>query len=337
MIGAPAISVLVPVYNGIPYLPDALASVLQQTWRDFEVVVIDDASTDASWEVIRACRDARVRAFRNERNLGLPGTLNRGLALCQGEWIARQDQDDLCHPARLEAQLMHVREHPDVMLLFSDASIIDANGKYRGRRRTVSEPAEVRWDLCFRCNFPHSAAFLNRAVVESVGGYREMHACEDYDLWSRVGKIAAISSLRRPLMRYRVHERSMMGVENKARLVKSAPFLREIMLRNFDHFVGAGVPPESVETMVNAWIELPERGWRGYFESRESAARTYAGAGTPGFRKLLGEQDYTLMCRLAGRKRRLAVDFLGARMRACPSRTMNFPWVRAMAALALAG
>lgn len=334
----PTVSVLVPVYNGMPYLPDALKSVLRQTWSDFEVVVVDDASTDDSWTAIQAItdRDSRVRAVRNETNLGLPGALNRGMELSRGKWIARQDQDDLCDPRRLERQLAFLRAHADVKLLFSDARIVDAEGRPRGRRRTVTRPEEARWDLCFRCNFPHSSAIFARATALSLGGYRNVHACEDWDLWSRFAEVAEVASLRAPLMKYRVHERSMMGVENKARLAKSAPFLREIMRRNFERFACIDPDGPAARIMIDAWVDLPGSGWDAYFAAREETARDYGAAGSSGFRRLVGEQDFMLFCRLAGRGRREAVEFLRARWHCCPGRRFDFPWVRAAAILAMA-
>lgn len=334
----PTVSVLVPVYNGMPYLPNALESVLRQTWRDFEVVVVDDASTDESWSAIQtiANQDSRVRAVRNETNLGLPGALNRGLEFSRGEWIARQDQDDLCDPRRFARQLAFLRVHPDVKLLFSDARIIDADGRSRGRRRTVARPEEARWDLCFRCNFPHSSAMFARETVAALGGYRNVHACEDWDLWSRVAEVAEVASLRVPLMKYRVHERSMMGVENKARLAKSAPFLRDIMRRNFEKFACIDPNGAAAKILIDAWVDLPDSGWDAYFPAREETAAGYGAAGASGFRRLIGEQDFMLFCRLAGRGRRQAVEFLRTRWRCCPGRRFDFPWARAAAILAMA-
>src|SRR5690606_27684846 len=111
---APAVSVLLPVHNGARFLPATLQSLWRQTFTDFEVVAVDDASTDDTPVILAAEGDARLRVTRNEANLGLVGTLNRGLRLCRGSFVARIDDDDLCEPERLAEQVRYLSEHPDL-------------------------------------------------------------------------------------------------------------------------------------------------------------------------------------------------------------------------------
>lgn len=113
----PSVTILMPVYNGERFLRQTIESILNQTFTDFEYLIIDDASTDTSRDIIRCFNDPRIRLVENVKNDGLIKTLNRGLALAQGEYIARQDQDDISHPTRIEKQFAFLNDNPEIVLL----------------------------------------------------------------------------------------------------------------------------------------------------------------------------------------------------------------------------
>ena len=125
----PRLSVILPVYNGSAFLAEAMESVLNQTFRDFELLVIDDASTDGSAAVAEQFGDPRVRVIRQEANRRLPATLNHGLDLARGEWVARMDADDICHPQRFARQVAFLEAHPDHGVVGSWSEDIDEYGK----------------------------------------------------------------------------------------------------------------------------------------------------------------------------------------------------------------
>jgi glycosyltransferase involved in cell wall biosynthesis len=133
VISDPQVTVLLCVWNGEPHLKAAVDSILAQTFHDFEFLIIDDASTDGTPKFLASLTDPRVRVVRNETNLGLTRSLNRGLKLARGELIARQDADDWSTPDRLELQLPFLRANPPVVAVGAQAQLIDGNGGDLGR------------------------------------------------------------------------------------------------------------------------------------------------------------------------------------------------------------
>lgn len=207
----PEVTVLMSVYNGEPYVREAIESILGQTFEDFEFLIVDDGSTDGTREVTRSYADPRMHLIENERNLGLTTSLNRGLALSRGEFVARQDADDISEPERLARQVAFLREHPDVALLGSGYRRIDDGGRVIKEKNPVCDCTELRWRLLFYCPFVHSAVMLRRgAVLNQVGFYDEtLSYAQDYELWHRIARRAAVANLPELLLRLRVHPRSM--------------------------------------------------------------------------------------------------------------------------------
>jgi glycosyl transferase family 2 len=201
----PRVTVLLPVYNAARYVGDAVRSVLAQTFGDFELLVIDDGSTDASAEVVQSYSDSRIRFVRNERNLGLTPTLNRGLSLARGELVARQDADDLSEPDRLAGQVTFLDEHADTAVVGTWYRKIDADGRITADRRLPVRDAALRWAMLSYCPIVHSAAMFRRHAVMALGGYDERFVyAQDYDLWSRVARRHCVANVPASLVRYRV-------------------------------------------------------------------------------------------------------------------------------------
>ena len=200
------VTVLLPVYNGASTLDAAIRSVLEQELADFELLVIDDRSTDASADVIRAWagRDPRVRPVLHERNLGLATTLNEGLELASGDLVARLDQDDECLPRRLSVQVQHMHDHPGTAVCGSFVYHMGATPTDDRLVELPTEPAAIRDALrTYNCMY-HPSVMLRRSAVLALGGYRgEFKNAEDYDLWLRVAAAHDIENLPVPLIRYR--------------------------------------------------------------------------------------------------------------------------------------
>lgn len=189
---APRVTVLMPVYNGMPFLSEAIASVLAQTFGDFELLIIDDASTDAA---VAAClmsfQDPRIRLVHNERNLGQVATLNRGLGLAQGEYIARLDQDDVCLPERLEEQVALLDRAPDLAIVCTWEHSIDADGTViRSWRRTLDNYGTFLGQLLVgKCPVWHPSVMFRRVIIAALGGYDPSYGpSEDYELWFRIAR-----------------------------------------------------------------------------------------------------------------------------------------------------
>lgn len=181
------VSVLLCVRNGIPYLAEAIDSILTQTYRDLELIVVDDASTDTTPALLAELRDPRVVLVRNEVNLGLTASLNVALARASGELVARQDADDRSLPLRLERQVALLDERPAVVLCATWARLVDEGGKPVPVRRRRPDPSALR-TLVPRSNpFVHGSILFRAEPVRALGGYRTaFRFAQDYDLYLRL-------------------------------------------------------------------------------------------------------------------------------------------------------
>lgn len=207
---APRVTVLMPVYNAARFVEAAIRSVLAQTFDDFELVVIDDGSSDDSARIVRSFDDPRIRFVQNERNLGLTPTLNRGLALARGEFVARQDADDLSEPPRLERQVAFLDANPEVAVVGSWYTKIGEHGEPLGKRTPPTDDVSVQWAMLSYCPIVHSAATFRRDAITALGAYDERFGyAEDFDLWSRVAKRYRMANVPEYLVQYRVLPTSM--------------------------------------------------------------------------------------------------------------------------------
>lgn len=203
---APKISVLLPVHNGEAYLRPAIESVLGQTLADFELLVIDDGSTDRTAAVVEAFDDPRIRLLRNPANLRLIATLNRGLDAARGEYVARMDADDICLPGRLQAQAAFLDAQRAVGVVGSAVQLIDADGALDGIMRFPERHGRIRWSLFYQSPLAHPAVMMRKALVAGIGGYnpQALH-CEDYELWWRASRLTQLANLPQPLLQLRKH------------------------------------------------------------------------------------------------------------------------------------
>jgi len=204
----PLVSVLMPVWNGEAFLAEAIESVLAQTLGSFELIVINDGSTDGTGEILTGYQhqDHRVHVGTQE-NQGIINALNRGLALARGRYVARLDADDACLPERLAVQVGLLERECSLVMAGSECSFVDEAGRQVGFRRLPLDDTSIRWRMLFDCPFCHSAVIL-RAETLSRNGLRystnARHA-EDYDLWSRLIEYGRCVNLPQPLVRYRRH------------------------------------------------------------------------------------------------------------------------------------
>jgi glycosyltransferase involved in cell wall biosynthesis len=204
------------VYNGQVFLRDTLNSLLAQTLHSFELIIVDDASTDETAAILEvyAKNDERFVLLRNEQNLGLPGALNRGLAVCRAPLVARADADDVYVPDRLERQVDYMRAHSEVGVAASRVEFIDDAGHFLRRREEVfTENQHIRFHLLFGNCLWHTVVMFRPDLVRSVGGYDERFTAgpEDYDLWARLIDKTCFGCLAHPLGKVRLHSSSMMA------------------------------------------------------------------------------------------------------------------------------
>lgn len=232
----PKVSVIMSVYNGEKYLREAVESILNQTFRDFEFIIINDGSTDKSGEILEeyAKKDSRVRLSHQE-NMGLTKSLNRAIRLAKGEYIARMDADDISLPQRLEKQVRFLNKNPEIVLVGTGYYEIDASGKIIGRKTPPSSLSELKKILVKYNPFFHASVVIRRKVLEKVGLYDEkMIYAQDYDLWLRIGGKFKVANLPYILMKKRYTEK-MLSFSNEKRQIKYAIIARLKALREGDY------------------------------------------------------------------------------------------------------
>lgn len=203
MEAAPLVSVVLPVYNGGPYLEASIRCILEQTFTDFEFIIIDDGSTDGSADVVMRFSDPRVR-FHRQPNQGLAATLNTAIGKARGKWVARQDQDDISLPERLAAQLSFLQHNPHIRLLGTWAKVVDSEGRPIGVHEHPTTHDRIRFDLLIDNPFVHASTIFSKDLWSEVGGYdTDKRVFEDYDLWSRMVERTEAANLPKHLVHYR--------------------------------------------------------------------------------------------------------------------------------------
>jgi glycosyltransferase involved in cell wall biosynthesis len=202
-----------PIYNARRYLRPAVESVLGQTFRDFELIAVDDGSKDDSLAILReyAAKDERMRVI-SRPNTGIVGALNDGLAAARGELIARMDCDDICTADRFEKQVAFLHEHPECVLVGSQVLLIDPDGEPLCTKRDTEYTHERIDDAHLRGRWPlvHPAVMVRRDAIAKVGGYRTRYEfLEDLDLFLRLAEVGRLASLKDVLLHYRLHTGSI--------------------------------------------------------------------------------------------------------------------------------
>lgn len=193
------------VYNGARYLREAMDSILEQSHRDFEFLVIDDGSTDGSVEIMESYRDKRIRILRNRSNLGLAASLNKGLDMAEGEYIARMDADDISLRHRLGKQVAFMDRNPEV-------GVCGTWIRFFGQRKRVikfpTDPDKIKCNLFFLNVVGHSSVLLRKKYFSKFGLHYDtsMKRTQDYDLWVRASRLFPVANIGEVLLHYRIHE-----------------------------------------------------------------------------------------------------------------------------------
>jgi glycosyltransferase involved in cell wall biosynthesis len=199
------VSVIMSVFNGEKHLREAIESILNQTFSDFEFIIINDGSTDRTQDIAEGFRqlDNRIRLI-NQSNMGLTKSLNKAIRLARGEFIARMDADDIALPERFEKQVDFLEKHSDVALLGTAYYEIDEKGEVIGEKIFPERDEEIR-KIILKCNpFFHASVMVRREVFEIVGLYDEsIPFAQDYDFWLRIAGKYKVANLPEPLMKRR--------------------------------------------------------------------------------------------------------------------------------------
>ncbi|MBW7675615.1 glycosyltransferase family 2 protein [Chryseobacterium chendengshani] len=216
----PKISVVMPVYNGEKYLKEAIDSILNQTLIDFELLIINDGSSDHTESIVKSYMDDRIVYLKNEQNIGLIKTLNKGLDLARGEFIARMDQDDISLPERFEKQISVLEKNPEIGVCGTWFTLFRENQEDQIIKHPESNDS-IKIGLLTSCLVGHPTVMIRKMAI---GDYRydiNYQAAEDYELWTRLIKITGFHNIQESLLRYRFHHTNMSVLENSVQVINS--------------------------------------------------------------------------------------------------------------------
>lgn len=220
---SPLISVLFPVYNSGKFLKEGMQSLLRQTVSDFEILALDDASTDSSIAILEEINDPRIQIIRQTQNLGVTANLNSGIPLAKGKFIARMDADDLSHPKRFQKQLELFSQFPDLGMCGTWAKTI---GQKEQTFRYPCSPQEIQCALLLFNPIAHSSVMIRADLLRKfqLTYSTDYKSAQDYELWNRISKVSTIRNIPEPLISYRIHD----GQVSHDKAVKQSQFARSI-------------------------------------------------------------------------------------------------------------
>lgn len=191
----------------MPYLKNAVESILQQTYKNFEFIILNDASRDESQKYLESLKDQRIKLIINKKNLGIARSLNKTLEVAKGRFIARMDADDISLPRRLEEQLVFLKKHPKIDLCGTWVDLIDSKGKTVGEKKYPTKSKDVKKSICWHTAVIHPTFMGKKTFFEKIGGYRiNYDFAEDYDLLQRAKKKFAIVNIPKKLLLWRLQK-----------------------------------------------------------------------------------------------------------------------------------
>ncbi len=226
----PAISVLMPAYNAEQYILQSVRSVLTQTFEDFELLVVNDASTDRTLEILSDIADHRLRILDNPRNLGIVGSLNRAMSEASGRYIARIDADDFCRPTRFAKQKAWLDQHPDTLIVGAEMSVLERGEIKRSRQPGDPDPSVLRWMMHVSNPVGHVSMMFRAETVRDLGTYlrEEFKYAEDFDFSHRVMGMGDITVLPEYLVIYRQHDQNLTRTRRTEMIDRTADVLKGV-------------------------------------------------------------------------------------------------------------
>ena len=208
----PKVTVFIPVFNREKYVGEAIDSILAQTFSDFEILLVDDGSTDHSVDMIRSYADPRIRLVCNEKNLGIPKTRNKGVELARGQYMAMLDSDDRAYPDRVEKQVSFLDTHPEYAQVGSWCRMMDAQGHPLNKvKRQPAWPDDIHAQLLFRCAMSNRSIMARTAILQEYRYRNDYPRCQDYELHVRLAKHYKLGNLPECLVYGRIHPQQITG------------------------------------------------------------------------------------------------------------------------------
>ena len=211
MDNTPLLSVLMPVFNSERFVAEAIESILNQTFKDFEFLILDDASTDNSLEIVKDFekKDSRIKVFQNEKNLGVVESRNKLINLSKGKYIAWLDSDDIALENRFEEQIKFLETHPEIGMVGAYPEIIDENGKKTGTWWFETDPKKLKIELFFHSPFLSSSVVIRRSSLPIELYDHRFPVAEDFDLYSKIAEKSDIANIPRFLVKYRINSKGL--------------------------------------------------------------------------------------------------------------------------------
>lgn len=271
----PRISVLLPAYNAAKYLGEAIDSILAQSYSDFELIIINDGSTDDTERIVSAFSDKRIVYVKNEQNIGLANTLNKGINLARGEYIARMDADDISLLQRFQRQVDFLDNNKDFILCSTAIKVFGAVEERVIMATSCYEQLKV--DMLFGSNIAHPAVMFRRQEFIDNNLYYRQEECpaEDYALWTRVVFVGKVCNIPEVLLHYRIHPSQVTSTNNSIGVVcqnARAVYLRSIICGIDDMHVNAFVNHSSINydklQLINETIKMLLA--EGFFDNRKA-------------------------------------------------------------------
>ncbi len=235
----PFVTVFTPNYNKSKYLAEAIESVLHQTYENFEYIIVDDCSTDDSWDIISdyASKDERIKAYRNDENLKIVKTRNKGFQFSSKEakYYAILDSDDVSTPERLEKQVNFLEENPRYGLIGSDLIVIDEESKEIGYRKYASSDLDIRKVITRLNPIAQSSVLIRKQAIQEVGFYDEKWSvCQDYDYWLRIGINWKLKNFDKSLIKYRL-SRTQVKITNLKETIQNTYLIQKKAIKEYNY------------------------------------------------------------------------------------------------------
>lgn len=234
------VSVIMPVYNTEEYVERAINSILGQTEKDFELIIVDDCSTDSSWNVVSKFVDSRIKLFRNDHNIGVAATRNYAIKQSSGKYIAIMDSDDLAPKYRLEREIKYLDENPKMVAVIGNACRIDENDLDLNELwKVCGSPYRNNAQFLFGNPIPNSSAMVRRSVLidNNIEFKDNMYGLEDYRFWSEVSLVGLIGTVNELMLFYRIRAGSDCGKNNKDDIPRKRKIeffnIRDLLFENY--------------------------------------------------------------------------------------------------------
>ena len=235
------VTVLMPVYNSERYLKDAIVSILNQTFKNFELLIVNDGSLDRSDEIIRSFKDSRIIYINNATNSGIVDALNEGLKLSRGTYIARMDADDVANPNRLALQFEFLKANPDYKLCGTNATLINHSGEKTGKIKRPYNYANIKVQQFFRNAFIHPTIMADAALMKSLGYAKDYEYAEDYFLFSQIAMRYKAANINYEGIQYRVHNESISAKKLEGMVKSETQTMVYLLALLFDEITNAAV------------------------------------------------------------------------------------------------